>query len=105
MQWFNESYMKLNNDKCHLLISSPDDITVTIGYKELRNENQVNLLGVTIDDALNFNDHVYKLCNKASTKLHALARVSKYISTNKLRIIMKAFMKAVWVLSINLDVP
>ena len=26
MQWFNENYMKLNNDKCHLLISSPDDV-------------------------------------------------------------------------------
>ena len=67
-------------------------------------KKKVNLLGVTIDHELNFNDHVSKLCKKASTKLHALARVSKYISTNKLRIIMKAFI-SVWVLSIDLDVP
>ena len=58
MQWFNENYMKLNNDKCHLLITSPEDISVKIGCEELNNEKQVNLLGVTIDHELNFNNHV-----------------------------------------------
>ena len=94
MQWFNENYMKSNNDKCHLLISSPDDVSIKIGCEEISNEKQVKLLGVTIDHKLNFNDHVSKLCKKASTKLHALARVSKYIPMNKLRIIMKAFIES-----------
>ena len=94
MQWFNENYMKSNNEKCHLLITSPDVVSIKIGSEELSNEQQVKLLGVTIDYKLNFNDHVSKLCKKASTKLHALARVSKYIPMNKLRIIMKAFIES-----------
>ena len=64
MQWFNENYMKSNNDKCHLLITSPDDVSVKIGCDVLTNEKQVNLLGVTTDHELNCTDHVSKLCKK-----------------------------------------
>ena len=64
MQWFNENYMKSNNDKCHLLITSPDDVSIKIGCNELGNEKQVKLLGVTIDHKLNFNEHVSNLCKK-----------------------------------------
>ena len=49
------------------------------------------LLGVIIDDKLTFNEHVSKLCKKASNKLHALARISKYMTKDKLRTIMNAF--------------
>ena len=94
MQWFNENYMKSNNDKCHLLISSPNDVSIKIGKDEIVNKKSVKLLGVTIDQNLNFSEHVTKLCKKASTKLHALARVSKFMSMKKLRIIMKAFIES-----------
>ena len=36
---------------------------------------QEKLLGVTLDNQLNFNHHISKICKTAS-KLHALARVS-----------------------------
>ena len=49
------------------------------------------LLGITIDHKLTFNEHVENLCIKANQKLHALARISNYMSQDKLRIIMKAF--------------
>ena len=80
--------MKSNNDKCHLLISSPNEVSIKIGCDEVFNEKSVKLLGVTIDQNLNFTEHVTKLCKKANMKLHALARVSKYMSMRKLRIIM-----------------
>ena len=94
MLWFKQNYMKSNNDKCHLLISSPDDVTIKIGCEEINNDKNVKLLGVTIDHKLNFSEHVKILCKKASIKLHALARVSKYMSSNKLRIIMKSFIES-----------
>ena len=86
--------MKSNNDKCHLLISSPDYVTIKIGSEVINNDKNVKLLGVTIDNKLNFSEHVSQLCKKASIKLHALARVSKYMSMNKLRIIMKSFIES-----------
>ena len=66
IHWFNENYMKSNNDKCHLVISSPDEISIKIGC-----EKAVKLLGVTIDQKLNFSEHVTNLCQKASMKLQA----------------------------------
>ena len=48
-------------------------------------------MGITIDNKLNFEEHVSKLCQKVSNKLHALARVGNYMSTGKLKILMKAF--------------
>ena len=51
-------------------------------------------MGRPIDNKLNFNDHVAKLCKKASQKLHALARIAQYINPIKLRILMKAFIES-----------
>ena len=48
-------------------------------------------LGINLESRLNFDYHVNKLLNKANKKHHALARVSKYMNTNKQRVLMKAF--------------
>ena len=40
---------------------------------------------------LSFDHHVSKLCQKASNKLYALARISPYMDQNKLRNLMRAF--------------
>ena len=49
------------------------------------------LLGVRIDSDLTFKPHVTSICSKANQKLHALTRVSKYMSLQKCRILMKLF--------------
>ena len=49
------------------------------------------LLGINIDHFLTFNEHVSKLCKKASQKLHAIAHISSYLNKNKLRLIMNGF--------------
>ena len=49
------------------------------------------MLGINIDHFLAFNEHVSKLCKKASQKLNAIACISCYLNKNKLRLIMNAF--------------
>ena len=49
------------------------------------------LLGVRIDSDLTFTEHITSICSKANQKLHALTRVSKYISVQKRCILMKLF--------------
>ena len=51
----------------------------------------IKLLGVTVDNKLSFEPHLNLVCKKVSQKLHALARVSKFISKKKLKVVMKAF--------------
>ena len=54
----------------------------------------MELLGLKIDKNLNFSEHVSDLLKKANQKLHALARISKYLSHDKLKIIMTTFIKS-----------
>ena len=36
-------------------------------------------------------EHILSLCKKVNRKLHALSRVSKYVTLNKCRILMRSF--------------
>ena len=56
--------------------------------------NKGSVLGIHINNNLNFDDHVNQLCKKASKNLHALARVSKYMDINKQRMLMKEFVSS-----------
>ena len=94
LKWFSDNFMKLNADKCHLLVlgqSSDDPVTVRIGNSEVVNSSEEKLLGVQIDNKLSFGNHVSKLCQKASNKLYPLARISPYMDQSKLRTLMRAF--------------
>ena len=86
--------MKLNADKCHLLVLGQrcdDPVTVRIGSANVVNSYEEKLLGVQIDSKLSFENHVSKLCQKASNKLYALARISPHMDQRKLRTLMRAF--------------
>ena len=92
IKWFNDNYLKLNEDKCKLLITKHNDnVSAKIGSEIITASESVKLLGIIIDNKLNFNEHISKLCKKVSQKIHALARISNFMSTEKLRKIMKAF--------------
>ena len=86
--------MKLNIDKCHLLIlgrNSNQQIRVNLGDSVIGNTEEEKLLGVVIDKRLNFETHISKLFKKAGNKLFALTRISGYMDSNKLKILMRAF--------------
>ena len=94
LEWFSDNFMKLNADKCHLLVLGQrcdDPVTVRIGSADVVNSSEEKLLGVQIDSKLSFDNHVSKLCQKASNKLYALARISPYMDQRKLRTLMRAF--------------
>ena len=95
VKWFKDNYFKLNPNKCHLLVTKHSkDVTVTVDGETIMGSPTVKLLGINVDNKLNFNDHVSKLCCKVSQKIHALARISPYMSTEKLRCILRAFIQS-----------
>ena len=93
-RWFYDNYLKMNVDKCHLLVSSHEVVSITVDQQVVNCSNSVKLIGVTIDNDLSFDTHVSKLCNKVSLKLHALARISNFMNHDKLRLILKAFVES-----------
>ena len=93
--WFHDNYLKMNLDKCKLLVSNhSNEISLNIDQQLITGSKSVKLLGITIDNKLSFDEHISKLCKKASLKLHALSRVSSYFSSDKLKVILKAFIES-----------
>ena len=57
-QWFSHTQMKENTYKCHLMVSSNEPIEIRIGESLIKNSTCEKLLGVKIDNKLNFATHV-----------------------------------------------
>ena len=96
VKWFSDNFLKLNDDKCHLMIfgGKSTEATVTIGNSKINESDYEKLLGVTFDKKLNFKKHVEDLYKKANQKLHALARLSNYIDPIKSEILMNSFIRS-----------
>ena len=94
INWFKINEMKANNDKCHLIVPNHTDVSVTLGNEHIIAEDSVTLLGVIIDSKLDFSDHVTNLLKKSNQKLHGLARISKYVNKDKLKLIMRTFIQS-----------
>ena len=60
IEWFQNNNMKLNQDKCHLLISvyKHENVWAQIGDETILESNKQELLGLKIDRNLNFNKYV-----------------------------------------------
>ena len=95
IKWFNEKYLKLNADKCHLFFSKHyKGIHIKVEEEVIKCSDSVKLLRVTIDNNLNIKYCVSNLSRKANQKRHALARIANFMSKEKLRILMKAFIES-----------
>ena len=79
-EWFLHNYLKANANKFHLFLSPFVDKAINNENFTIRSSYAKVLLGVTIDSNLSFSEHATHLCATANLKLHALSRVSKYIS-------------------------
>ena len=90
-KWFSNNQMKANKDKCHLLLSNKERVTMKIGETEIKSSNCEKLLGIKIDNNLTFNEHLNHIIGKASRKTNALSRVAPYMNESKKRILMNSF--------------
>ena len=71
--------MKANQDKCHFLSSLDMNTNFSLPACIVEKSDSQKRLGVTIDRKLNFNELNTNLCDKASKKVQALARIFPYI--------------------------
>ena len=94
LNWFQINEMKSNDDKCKLIVANNDEVSLILGNESIEASSTVELLGIKLDKNLDFNDHVLDLIKKGNQKLHALARISKYLNQDKLKIIMKTFIQS-----------
>ena len=96
--------MKLNSDKCHLLICGNkfECMVYKIEKTQVIETHLVKLLGVKIESELTFNNYLKNVCKKTSQKLNALSRLCSLIPFQKRKMLMRAFFLPL--LSISVDV-
>ena len=62
VNWFTNNEMKLNTDKCHLLLNSQEPNAFEIDDLHINNSLSEELLGITLDCKLKFNKHIEDIC-------------------------------------------
>ena len=53
--------MNANQDKCYLIVSKNENMSMHIGQVKIKNTNCEKLLGIKVDSRLDFNEHLRSL--------------------------------------------
>ena len=93
--WFQNNYMKLNTDKCHLFVAGHkfEHAWVRVGPDKIRQDHSIKLLVVSIDNKLKFDKHVLNIIKKANSKLSTLSRMTKFKTFQKKSTLVKSQFK------------
>ena len=72
-------------------LDTKSDFKICIGDTEINKDVCVKLVGVHIDNQLNFNKHIQEICIKAGRQLNALKRLSQKLTTDSKLCIFRSF--------------
>ena len=79
-KWFADNSMKANADKFQGIVlpgsRNNANVQVSLGGVDIAFVKKKDVLGVCIDGKLNFNEHVHRICSKASAQISALQRLT-----------------------------
>ena len=93
--WLSYNHMQGNADKAVLITNNgSEDLYLNIQNENIQNSKTAKILGVTFDNCLSFEEHITKLCNKASQRISAFARIASFLTLEKRLKIMNAFFKS-----------
>lgn len=93
IEWFKNNYMKLNTDKCKLIVAGRKDhiIDIKVGESDIRESNEVTLLGVLIDNKLSFKGHLNDKIKKANSKIAIIKRNQHFLTFQQKKIVLSSF--------------
>ena len=85
--------MVLNPRKCEFMGFGKTNENKVFTYHEIRLKKTTikKLLGIKIDEHLNFKEYLTYVCKRASRKLNALSRVSSFLSYQQKKIMSNSF--------------
>ena len=111
IDWFKINKMVVNPDKFQAIIldkrkKDHTDEHITVDNQQIKVVSSVKLLGLQLDDKLNFNLHISHICKSAANQLNALIRLKKFMNFEEKKILINNYFMAnfnycplVWMLS------
>ena len=96
ISWFQSNKMIVNPGKFQSIIFDKKKQNHTAEYisidqKNIKTSSSVKLLGVHIDDELNFNLHITKVCRSAANQLHALIRLQMFLNFEEKKTLINSY--------------
>ena len=87
-----------------LVTNHEEKVSISLDNEVVKGNKSVKLLGIKIDNKIDFNEHISIICKKTSVKQHGLASVAllrkmKTTSSNE-----SFYRCSIQLLSVNLDV-
>ena len=114
LYWFKINSLKANPGKFQFMILGKKKrlkYSLKIRSIIIKESDEVELLGVTIDKALNFKKYIEHLRRIAQYKNHALRRFRKYLTLDKTKLLSNAFIDSqfnyalpIWTFAIKLPI-
>ena len=83
-----------NYDKCHLLVTGKNNVTMNAIRIKIKNTECEKLLGIKVDCRLKFENYLEGVIKKASNKINTLSRVTLFMSLSKKKMLMNSFFKS-----------
>ena len=62
-----------------------------ISNKDIQIVSSVKLLGIIVDNHLNFNEHLSNICKSAASQLNALIRLKSFLGSNERKVLVNSF--------------
>jgi hypothetical protein len=91
--WLNKNKLLLNKKKSSFMIMGRPpkniDIRVFDGNNQLQRVYSTKILGITIDNNMNFRQHLENTCDKIATRLSYLSRVRYFLNLETLNKVFK----------------
>ena len=96
IQWFKQNYMQANPPKFQAMVLNRQGNTTNLVFNidtvTLKPNTSVKLLGVHLDNQLNFNEHIRYISTKCGKQVNAMARLSRMLSTDSKTNILNSFL-------------
>ena len=98
IEWFEKKWYASQSRwvSCYVLSPTPTEKQVLqlFGGTSVMFDTEVTVLGVTIDEMINFSQRIRVCCKKAARQLNALAHISNHLSIDSRRAIYDSLIKS-----------
>ena len=99
ISWLTKNKMIANSEKFHSIILTKNkdaniNLNLKIGNKTIQSEQHIKLLGVKVDNKLNFDKHIYKLCKQSSAQLNAISKFKNILPRKVKSVLIQSFIYA-----------
>ena len=93
-EWFHNNSMVANPAKFQLMFLGnkiSENYSFSLSSQIISTRNEVELLGIVIDNKLNFTSHIKKICKSANNKISAFLRMRNSLNLSQAKDVYNAY--------------